>query len=100
MLPAELPLSLARAVVPAPPAMAQESHRAINTHQSRTPHVVIPSTTSNALVAHSIHTNPLVHGTPITLKTAQDQAGNAAVASTAMHIVPVAIPKKESHPGR
>ena len=36
MLPPELPLSLARALVPAPPAMAQETRKAVDVHQSRT----------------------------------------------------------------
>jgi hypothetical protein len=100
MLPAELPLSLARVVVPSPPAMAQENRRAIDTHQGRTPHVMVPSLMSNALVAHSVHTNPLTHGTPTALALAQDQAGNAAVAGAAMRLMPVFAPKMPGHPGR
>lgn len=78
MLPAELPLSLARAVVPAPPAMAQENRRATDVHQSRTPHVMAPSAASNALASHTVHTKPLTTGHPM-LMAAQDQTGNAAV---------------------
>jgi hypothetical protein len=99
MLPPELPLSLARVVAPAPPTMAQENRRAIDTHQGRTPHVMVPNT-SNALTAHSVHTKPFTDRTPILLVAGQDQAGNAAVAGAAMRMIPMAVPKKESHPGR
>lgn len=98
MLPAELPLSLARAVVPAPPAMANDNRRATSAHQGRTPHVVLPAIPSNALVAHTIDAKPLPHTMPTT--TAQDQAGNAAVASAALRLIPMALPTKESRPGR
>ena len=79
--------------------MAQEKRRAINAHQGRTPHVVT-STASNALTAHHAHAAPLTDRTPILLAAGQDQAGNAAVAVAAMHLIPVALPRKEPNPGR
>ena len=88
MLPDQLPLSLARTVVPSPPPMAQENRRAIDTHQGRTPHVMVPAAISNAQAAHSVHAIPLVHG------AVQDQAGNAAVAGVAMRTIPILIPAK------
>lgn len=103
MLPAELPLSLARTVVPAPPPMAQESQKAVDVHQGRTPHLVVPAAASNALATHAVHAKPLRPGAQ-TMAAAQDQTGNAAVAEAAkraMPVVPLSVALQAvGHPGR
>jgi hypothetical protein len=91
MLPAELPLSLARTVVPAPPPMAQENRLALDAHQPRTPHVMVPATMSNALASHAVHTWPMTHHDST---TAQSQTGNAAVAHMIPVIVPAVLPRQ------
>lgn len=93
MLPSELPLSLARTVAPSPPPMAQENSRALDVHQGRTPHVMVPSPATDPLSAHAIRADPLTH-----LAAAHDQTGNAAVAGVALQAVPGTVPLPS--PGR
>ncbi|MGW7253698.1 hypothetical protein [Streptomyces sp. NPDC054834] len=87
MLPTELSPSLGRAVVPAPPRMAQESRKVDDVSQRRTLHVMVPVAESNAIAAHTTPATPLPHGHPM-LKAAHDQTGNAAVARTMARAMP------------
>ncbi|MFD2467681.1 hypothetical protein [Amycolatopsis silviterrae] len=75
MQPTDLPLSLARVAVPTTPVMAQETRRAVESHEGRTPELA-PGAAGNAH-AHAAHAarTPLSHPA-----AAQDQTGNAAVA--------------------
>jgi hypothetical protein len=68
--------------------MAQENRRAIEVHQPRTPHIMVPTTMSNALASHAVKAWPMTHPDYM---TAQAQTGNAAVA----HMIPMVLPKKE-----
>jgi hypothetical protein len=88
---------------PAPPVTAQELRTAAASDKGKAPLVLVPAVVGNAQTAKTMDSKTTPAPTPAatsTLSAGQDQAGNAAVAGAAMRMVPVALPKKESYPGR
>jgi hypothetical protein len=86
---------------PTPPVTAQELRTASAADKGKTPLVLVPAVVGNAQTAKTMDskTVPATSAGPA-LSAGQDQAGNAAVAGAAMRMIPMAVPKKESHPGR
>jgi hypothetical protein len=65
--------------------------------------VLVPAVRGNAQAAKTAmdsSSKTMPSHVASTLAAGQDRVGNAAVAGTAMRVVPMAVPKKESHPGR
>jgi hypothetical protein len=85
---------------PTPPATAQELRTAAAADKGKTQLVLVPAVVGNAQAAKTMDTKAAPGHTPTTLAAGQDQAGNAAVAGAAMRMIPMALPKKESNPGR
>jgi hypothetical protein len=84
---------------PAPPVTAQELRTAAASDKGKTPLVLVPAVVGNAQTAKTMDSKTVPAATP-TLSAGQDQAGNAAVAGAAMRMIPMALPKKETNPGR
>jgi hypothetical protein len=84
---------------PAPPVTAQELRVAAAAERGHTPLVLVPAVVGNAQTAKSMEskTTGLVESA---IAAGQDRAGNAAVAGAAMRMIPMALPKAETHPGR
>ncbi|MEV4052802.1 hypothetical protein AB0J55_16595 [Amycolatopsis sp. NPDC049688] len=83
---------------PAPPVTAQELRVAAAAERGHTPLVLVPAVVGNAQTAKSMEskTGPVESA----IAAGQDRAGNAAVAGAAMRMIPMALPKAETHPGR
>lgn len=65
--------------------------------------VLVPAVIGNAQAAKTAmdgSSKTLPSHVASTFAAGQDRVGNAAVAGAAMRVVPMAVPKKESHPGR
>jgi hypothetical protein len=88
---------------PAVPVTAKELRTAAASDRGKVPLVLVPAVIGNAQAAKTA-TDALAKTVPShvtsTLAAGQDRAGNAAVAGAAMRMIPMAVPKKESHPGR
>ena len=88
---------------PAIPTTAQELRTASAADRGKVPLVLVPAVISNAQAAKTAmdsHSKTLPSHVASTLAAAQDRAGNATVAGAAMRMIPMALPKSESHPGR
>ncbi|EOD68972.1 hypothetical protein [Amycolatopsis vancoresmycina] len=83
---------------PAPPVTAQELRVAAAAERGHTPLVLVPAVVGNAQTAKSMESKTA----PVeaAVSAGQDRAGNAAVAGAAMRMIPMALPKAETHPGR
>nr|CTQ90405.1 hypothetical protein [Kibdelosporangium sp. MJ126-NF4] len=78
---------------------AQELRTTAAADKGTTPLVLVPAVVGNAQTAKTMDSKTVPAAQP-TLSAGQDQAGNAAVAGAAMRMIPMALPKKESRPGR
>ncbi|MGB3441547.1 MAG: hypothetical protein WBA97_22595 [Actinophytocola sp.] len=89
---------------PAIPVTAQELRMAAASDRGRKPLVMVPAVIGNAQAAKTAtdsHSKPVPSHVASTFAVGQDRVGNAAIAGAAMRTVPmVAVPKKESAPGR
>jgi|SRR5215470_19521072 len=88
---------------PAIPTTAQELRTAAAADRGKVPLVLVPAVIGNAQAAKTAmdaSSKTIPSHLASTLAAAQDHAGNAAVAGAAMRAIPMALPKKESHPGR
>jgi hypothetical protein len=88
---------------PAAPVTAQELRTAAAADRGKKSLVLVPAVVGNAQAAKTAmdsHSATLPTHVASTMAAGQDRVGNAAVAGAAMRVVPMALPKKESHPGR
>jgi hypothetical protein len=88
---------------PAVPVTAQELRTASAADRGHTQLVLVPAVIGNAQAAKTAmdsHSKTLPSHVASTFAAGQDRVGNAAVAGAAMRVIPMAVPKKESHPGR
>jgi hypothetical protein len=88
---------------PAVPVTAQELRTASAVDRGHTQLVLVPAVIGNAQAAKTAmdsHSKTLPSHVASTFAAGQDRVGNAAVAGAAMRVIPMAVPKKESHPGR
>src|SRR5215475_2563678 len=87
---------------PAIPTTAQELRTAAAADRGKAPLVLVPAVIGNAQAANTMDSSSKTVPSHLasTLAAAQDRAGNAAVAGAAMRVIPMALPRKESHPGR
>lgn len=88
---------------PAVPVTAQELRVAAASDRGKKPLVLVPAVVGNAQTAKTAmdsQSKTVPSHVASTLAAGQDRVGNAAIAGAAMRAVPMALPKKESHPGR
>jgi hypothetical protein len=85
---------------PAPPTTAQELRTAAASDRGHTPLVLVPAVVGNAQAAKTMESKTVPAHLDSALAAGQDRAGNAAVAGAAMRMIPMALPKSETHPGR
>lgn len=88
---------------PAVPVTAQELRTAAAADRGRRQLVLVPAVIGNAQAAKTAmdsHSKTLPSHVASTFAAGQDRVGNAAIAGAAMRVVPMAVPKTESHPGR
>jgi hypothetical protein len=88
---------------PAVPVTAKELRTAAAADKGKKELVLVPAVVGNAQSAKTAmdsHSKTVPSHMASTLAAGQDRVGNAAVAGAAMRVVPMAVPKKESHPGR
>lgn len=88
---------------PAVPVTAQELRTAAAADRGKVPLVLVPAVVGNAQAAKTAmdaQSKSLPSHTASTFAAGQDRVGNAAVAGAAMRMIPMAVPTKESHPGR
>ncbi|MEV6824492.1 hypothetical protein [Amycolatopsis sp. NPDC051102] len=83
---------------PAPPVTAQELRVAAAAERGHTPLVLVPAVVGNAQTAKTMASK--TGHVDSAIAAGQDRAGNAAVAGAAMRMIPMALPKAETHPGR
>ena len=88
---------------PAVPVTAQELRTAAAADRGKKPLVLVPAVVGNAQAAKTAmdsQSKTVPSHLASTLAAGQDRVGNAAVAGAAMRVIPMAVPKKESNPGR
>lgn len=88
---------------PAVPVTAQELRTAAAADRGKKSLVLVPAVVGNAQAAKTAmdsQSKSLPSHVASTFAAGQDRVGNAAVAGAAMRMIPMAVPKKESHPGR
>jgi hypothetical protein len=88
---------------PAVPVTAQELRTASAADRGHKHLVLVPAVIGNAQAAKTAmdsHSKTLPSHVASTFAAGQDRVGNAAIAGAAMRVIPMAVPKKESHPGR
>lgn len=88
---------------PAAPVTAQELRTQAAADRGKKPLVLVPAVIGNAQAAKTAmdsQSKTVPAHVASTMAAGQDRVGNAAVAGAAMRVVPMALPKKESHPGR
>jgi hypothetical protein len=87
---------------PAIPVTAQELRTASAADKGKKSLVLVPAVIGNAQAAKTAmdaSSKTVPSHLASTLAAGQDRIGNAAIAGAAMRMVPMAVPKKESHPG-
>jgi hypothetical protein len=88
---------------PAVPVTAQELRTASAADRGKNSLVLVPAVVGNAQAAKTAmdsQSKTVPSHVASTFAAGQDRVGNAAVAGAAMRAVPMAVPKKESNPGR
>ncbi len=88
---------------PAVPVTAQELRVAAASDRGKKPLVLVPAVVGNAQAARTAmdaQSKTVPSHVASTFAAGQDRVGNAAVAGAAMRTIPMAVPKKESTPGR
>lgn len=88
---------------PAVPVTAKELRTAAAADKGKKDLVLVPAVIGNAQAAKTAmdaSSQTVPSHVASTLAAGQDRVGNAAVAGSAMRVVPMAVPKKESTPGR
>lgn len=88
---------------PAVPVTAQELRVAAASDRGKKPLVLVPAVVGNAQAAKTAmdsQSKTVPSHVASTFAAGQDRVGNAAIAGAAMRAIPMALPKKESHPGR
>jgi len=88
---------------PAVPVTAQELRTASAADRGHKHLVLVPAVIGNAQTAKTAmdsHSKTVPSHVASTFAAGQDRIGNAAVAGAAMRVIPMAVPKQESHPGR
>jgi hypothetical protein len=88
---------------PAVPVTAQELRTAAAADKGKKSLVLVPAVIGNAQAAKTAmdsQSKSVPSHVASTLAAGQDRVGNAAVAGAAMRVIPMAVPKKEGHPGR
>ena len=88
---------------PAVPVTAQELRTASAADHGKQPLVLVPAVVGNAQAAKTAmdaSSKTVPSHVASTFAAGQDRVGNAAVAGAAMRVIPMAVPKKESTPGR
>jgi len=88
---------------PAIPVTAQELRTAAASDRGKKPLVLVPAVVGNAQAAKTAmdsQSKTVPSHVASTFAAGQDRVGNAAIAGAAMRTIPMAVPKKESHPGR
>jgi hypothetical protein len=88
---------------PAVPVTAQELRTAAASDRGKVPLVLVPAVIGNAQAAKTAmdgSSRTVPSHLASTLAAGQDRVGNAAIAGAAMRVIPMAVPQKESHPGR
>jgi hypothetical protein len=88
---------------PAVPVTATELRTASAADRGKQTLVLVPAVVGNAQAAKTAmdsHSKSLPSHLASTFAAGQDRVGNAAIAGAAMRMIPMAVPKKESHPGR
>jgi hypothetical protein len=88
---------------PAVPVTAQELRTASAADRGHQHLVLVPAVIGNAQTAKTAmdsQSKSLPSHVASTFAAGQDRVGNAAVAGAAMRVIPMAVPKNESHPGR
>lgn len=88
---------------PAVPVTATELRTASAADKGKQQLVLVPAVIGNAQTAKTAmdaSSKTVPSHLASTLAAGQDRVGNAAIAGAAMRVVPMAVPKKESTPGR
>lgn len=88
---------------PAVPVTAQELRTASAADKGKKTLVLVPAVIGNAQAAKTAMdagSKTVPSHLASTLAAGQDRVGNAAIAGAAMRVIPMAVPKKESHAGR
>jgi hypothetical protein len=88
---------------PAVPVTAKELRTSAAADKGKKQLVLVPAVVGNAQAAKTAmdsSSKTVPSHVASTFAAGQDRVGNAAVAGAAMRVVPMAVPKKESHPGR
>ena len=88
---------------PAIPVTARELRTAAASDRGKQKVVLVPAVIGNAQAAKTAmdgSSKTVPSHLASTLAAGQDRVGNAAVAGAAMRTIPMALPKKESTPGR
>lgn len=88
---------------PAIPVTAHELRHAAASDKGHKKLVLVPAVVGNAQAAKTAmdgSSKTVPSHLASTMAAGQDRVGNAAVAGAAMRVIPMAVPKKESHPGR
>ncbi|HYQ66541.1 hypothetical protein [Actinophytocola sp.] len=88
---------------PAVPVTATELRTASAADRGKSALVLVPAVIGNAQAAKTAmdsHSKSLPSHVASTFAAGQDRVGNAAVAGAAMRVIPMAVPKNESHSGR
>lgn len=87
---------------PAVPVTAHELRTAAAADRGRKTLVLVPAVVGNAQSAKTAMdagSKTVPSHLASTMAAGQDRVGNAAIAGAAMRVIPMAVPKKESHPG-
>lgn len=88
---------------PAVPVTAQELRTAAAADKGKKKLVLVPAVIGNAQAAKTAmdsQAKTVPSHVASTFAAGQDRVGNAAIAGAAMRVIPMAVPKKECHPGR
>lgn len=88
---------------PAVPVTAQELRTSAAADKGKKSLVMVPAVIGNAQAAKTAmdsQSKTVPSHVASTFAAGQDRVGNAAIAGAAMRVVPMAVPKKESTPGR
>ena len=88
---------------PAVPVTAQELRTSAASDKGKMSLVLVPAVIGNAQAAKTAmdsQSKTVPSHVASTFAAGQDRVGNAAVAGAAMRVVPMAVPKQESTPGR
>jgi hypothetical protein len=87
---------------PAIPVTAQELRTSAAADKGKKTLVLVPAVIGNAQAAKTAMdagSKTVPSHLASTMAAGQDRVGNAAIAGAAMRVIPMAVPKKESHPG-